>query len=158
MCDVDSLDCRIVSATHFYLMTMPGRPKWAARRLQVPKGRQNVPESSTFSRARAGACSTPETELFPWAHDLGIKILPVLLINSNRMGQKNSRFRYRHSDIVLIYHLYALWVGLHPFNQMSTVGETGLGSGWRARWNHKDIQNGSLYLTSDTFYIKNCLL
>ena len=35
----------------------------------------------------ARPCVPPQkTELFPWAHDLGIKIVPVLLINSNRMG------------------------------------------------------------------------
>ena len=32
-----------------------------------------------------GLCSTYDLEVFPWWHDLAVKIFPVLLINSNRL-------------------------------------------------------------------------
>ena len=54
-------------------------------------------------------CSTYNLDVLQWWYDLAVKIFPVLLINSNRLVKKNFGFRYRASDMLSIYHLYALW-------------------------------------------------
>ena len=40
-------------------------------------------------------CSTYNLEVLQWWYDLAVKIFPVLLINSNPLVKKNSRFQYR---------------------------------------------------------------
>ena len=92
-----------------------GRPKWAARRLHVIKGCAKVSKSSILTWTRVSVCSTQKTEVFPWWYDIAVKIFPVLLINSNPLVKKNSRFQYRAPPMFTTYDL--LWFYAHLMNR-----------------------------------------